>query len=74
MVVDVPANVFTEMRKSTEWLTDDEAFKGVIASFPTPSAGYANQIREAVLKRKAGGTKFLILYALREEEGFMIQL
>ena len=70
----MPPSVFAEMRKSTDWLTDDEAFKAVIASFPTPQAGYANQIREAVLKRKTGGTKFIILYALREEEGFVVQL
>ena len=71
--IDVPPNVFSEM-KSTDWITDDDAFKIVVANFPTPQSAYANQIREAILKRKASGAKFVILFAVREEQGFVLKL
>ena len=72
--IDVPPNVFSEMKKSTDWLTDDDAFKILVASFPTPQTAYASQIREAIMKRKAAGVMFVIIYAIREEQGFVLKL
>ena len=64
--VDVPPNVFDAMIRSSNWITDDEAWKPILSDFPTPHTSYAYQVREAVAKRK-GDHQFLLLYALREE-------
>lgn len=74
LAIDVPASVFEEMVKHTNWITDEDAWKPIAASFPPQHSGYASQIREAVLRRKADGHKFLLLIAVREERVFLLTL
>lgn len=74
VAVDVSDSVFDQMTKSTAWLTDENAWKALVAYFPTSQSSYAHQIREAVLRRKADGCKFLILFAVKEERPFLIIL
>lgn len=74
IAVDVNDVVFDQMTKSTTWLTDENAWKALAACFPTQQTSYANQIREAVLRRKADGYKFMILFAVKEERPFLISL
>lgn len=68
----MPQNVFEELRKSSNWLNDEDAWKAVVASFPTQELVYANQIRTAILDLKKDGCKFVILYAVREEQGYLL--
>ena len=72
--IDVPQKVFEEMRKSSGWLNDEDAWKTVVASFPTQESVYANQIRAAILDLKNDGCKFVILYAVREEQGYLLPI
>ncbi|EKM52933.1 uncharacterized protein PHACADRAFT_259100 [Phanerochaete carnosa HHB-10118-sp] len=74
VAVDVSDSLFDQMTKSTMWLSDENAWKALVAQFPTSQSSYAHQIREAVLRRKADGCKFLILFAVKEERPFLINL
>lgn len=74
IAVDVNDAVFEQMTKNTTWLTDENAWKTLVASFPTSQSAYAQQIRESILRRKADGCKFLILFALKEERPFLFTL
>lgn len=74
LAVDVPIMVFEEMTKSSSWITDEDAWKSIIASFPPQHTAYAGQIRDAVTRRKADGHKYLLLFAVREERVFLITL
>lgn len=74
IAIDVPPLVFEEMTKHTNWLTDEDAWKIIVCSFPPQHSAYANQIREAVLRRKADGHKFILLIAVREERPFLLTL
>ncbi|CAL1710511.1 unnamed protein product [Somion occarium] len=72
--VDVPLTVFEDMCKNTSWVTDEDAWKILVAGFPPQHTPYAHQVREAVLKRKADGLKFIILFAVREERAALLTL
>lgn len=55
------------MTRSGSWIADEEAWKIVLNMFPAQNTAYAQQIREAVAKRRTEGQRFLILFAVREE-------
>ena len=74
IAVDVNDSVFDQMTKSTAWITDENVWKTLVACFPTQQSSYAHQIREAVLRRKVDGCKFLILFAVKEERPFLLTL
>lgn len=74
LAVDVPSAVFDEMTRNIAWITDEDAWKGLAASFPPQHGAYASQIREAVLRRKMDGHKFLLLFAVREERISLLTL
>ncbi|KAF8345771.1 kinase-like domain-containing protein [Amanita rubescens] len=67
LAVDVPSLVFDAMTRSGSWITDEEAWKMVLNTFPAQNTAYAQQIREAAAKRRTEGHRFLILFAVREE-------
>jgi len=74
LAVDVPTPVFEAMAKSPGWATDDEAWKAIASGFPLQSAGYAPQVREAVVRRRADGHRFILLYAVRDERVHLLTL
>lgn len=74
VAVDVNDSIFDQMTKNISWLTDENAWKALVARFPTQQSSYAYQIRDAVLRRKAEGCKFLILFAVKEERPFLLTL
>lgn len=55
------------MAKNNTWITDDDSWKAIAATFPATHAAYAQQLRDAVVRRKADGLQFLLLFAVREE-------
>ncbi|KAL1746128.1 hypothetical protein HDZ31DRAFT_81443 [Schizophyllum fasciatum] len=67
LAVDLPAAVFDAMVKSSQWITDEEAWRGIMALFPTQHSAYAQQVREAAAKRKEEGYAYILLYAVRED-------
>jgi translation initiation factor 2-alpha kinase 4 len=72
--VDVPPIVFDAMTHSGSWITDEEAWKIILNTFPAQNTTYAQQIREAAAKRRAEGHRFLILFAVREEKVQLLTL
>ncbi|KAF8060720.1 kinase-like domain-containing protein [Lyophyllum atratum] len=74
LAVDVPPVVFDSMTRSSAWITEEEPWKSILLSFPTPHTAYAHQLREAAAKRKAEGHRFLILFAVREERVQLLNL
>ncbi|KAJ7596327.1 kinase-like domain-containing protein [Mycena floridula] len=76
IVVDVPAAVFDMMIKSSTWLTDEEHWKTMWNLFPPhhTATSYPQQIKDAVLKRKTDGYKFVLLYGVRQERMQLLQL
>lgn len=75
IAVDVSASVLDSMAKSSNWVTDDEAYKSIAASFSTPqSPGYAYQVRESVARKRADGHRFVLLFAVRDERVALLTL
>ncbi|KAK2467467.1 hypothetical protein APHAL10511_000322 [Amanita phalloides] len=73
LAVDVPAAVFDAMR-SGSWTTDEDAWKNVLNHFPSQNTTYAQQVRDAVAKRRAEGHRFMILFAVKEERVQLLML
>nr|GAT55219.1 predicted protein [Mycena chlorophos] len=74
LAVDVPPAVFDGMIKSEAWLTDDEVWKCLAGMFPVQQWAYAQQVREAALKRKAEGHVYILVFAVREERMQLLKL
>ncbi|KAL4251194.1 non-specific serine/threonine protein kinase [Abortiporus biennis] len=74
IAIDVPSTVFEEMTKNSSWVTDEDPWKSILTGFPTLHTQYAQQIRDAVRKRKDDGLKFVILFAVREERASLLVL
>ncbi|KZT06721.1 Serine/threonine-protein kinase [Laetiporus sulphureus 93-53] len=74
LAVDVPPSVFEEMTKNTGWITDEDAWKAILANFPAQHTVYAHQVKEAVIKRKMDGHKFILLFSVRDERMFLLNL
>jgi translation initiation factor 2-alpha kinase 4 len=76
LAVDVPMPAFEAMAKNANWTRDDdyEAWKSVLANFPAQQTGYANQIKDAIVKRREEGSKFMLLFAVRGERVCLLAL
>jgi eukaryotic translation initiation factor 2-alpha kinase 4 len=72
VALDVPITVFEEMSKNTNWIGDDTTWRLVLTGFPPQQSAYAHQIRDAVVKKKNDGCKFLILFAVKEERASLL--
>ncbi|TRM58463.1 hypothetical protein BD626DRAFT_573474 [Schizophyllum amplum] len=67
LAVDLPPAVFDAMVKSPEWITDEEAWRSIMSIFPTQHSAYAQQVREAAVKRKEEKCAYILLYAVKED-------
>jgi len=76
LAVDAPIPAFEAMAKNAAWTREDdhEAWKSVLASFPAQQSGYAYQIKEAIVKRREEGCKFVLLFAVRGERVCLLDL
>ncbi|KAJ7760657.1 kinase-like domain-containing protein [Mycena maculata] len=74
LAVDVLPAVFDAMIKGSTWLTDEDVWKALATAFPVQQWAYAQQIREAVVKRKAEGHRYILLFAVREERVQLLKL
>jgi translation initiation factor 2-alpha kinase 4 len=68
--VDIPPSIFDALARSSAWVTDDDAWRGILAGFPTANDAYLHQLREAAAKRKG----YILLYALREDRVQLLAL
>ena len=74
LAIDVPPAVFDALAKSDTWVTDDDIWRSILPSFPTQHLAYANQIRDAVARRKSEGAEMLMLFAVKEERTALLTL
>lgn len=74
IAVDVPLNVFDVLVRDSAWVTDEDAWKAILANLPSQHSGYGHQIREQVAKRKAEGRRFVLLFAVRDERVQILDL
>ncbi|TFK91310.1 Serine/threonine-protein kinase [Polyporus arcularius HHB13444] len=74
IAVEVSTAVFDEMAKNTNWLTSEDALRTISAGLPTQHAGYAQQIRDAVLRQKADGHRYVLLYGIRQDRIALLTL
>lgn len=72
--IEVPTPMFDMMVRHGAWITDDDAWKIIIADVPSRDAAYALQIREAVMKRKSEGHQWMLLYSIRDERVQLLTL
>ncbi|CAK5281348.1 unnamed protein product [Mycena citricolor] len=73
LAIDVPPAAFDAMTRSSAWVAqDDEAWKAVAGMLP--QWAYAQQIRDAVAKRRSEGFKYMLLFAVREERVQLLKL
>ena len=66
--------MFDEMAKNTNWLTSEDALRAVAAGLPTHHAGYAQQIRDAILRLKGEGQRYVLLYGIRQDRIALLTL
>ncbi|KAF8959858.1 kinase-like domain-containing protein [Flammula alnicola] len=74
LAVDVTSAHFDAMTKSSAWITDEEAWKPIAAMFPAQHAGYAQQVRDAALKRKSEGNAYILMFAVREDRAQLLAM
>jgi eukaryotic translation initiation factor 2-alpha kinase 4 len=74
LAIDVPTPVFDAMTRSSSWITEEDQWRSILTEFPTQHSAYANQLREAVLKRKSDGHHFILLFGVKEERVHLLNL
>ena len=76
LAIDVPIQTFEAMAKNAAWTReeDHDAWKSVLTSFPPQQTAYANQIRDAIARRRDEGCKFILLFAVRGERVCLLDL
>ncbi|KAF9527861.1 other/PEK/GCN2 protein kinase [Crepidotus variabilis] len=76
LAVDVTQAHFEAMLRTPAWISDEESWKAMAASYPNPPgySGYHQSIREAVQKRKSEGNVYVLLFAVREDKGQLLAL
>ncbi|KAI8973080.1 Serine/threonine-protein kinase [Trametes punicea] len=74
IAVDVPTTVFEDMAKNTNWLTSEEALRTIAAGLAAHYGNYAHQIRDAILRQKMDGQRYVLLYGIRQERIVLLTL
>lgn len=72
LAIDVPPAVFDSMVRNSSWVVEDEQWKAMINGFASPV--YAQQIRDAAVKRKSEGHSFMLLFSVRDERVQLLNL
>jgi translation initiation factor 2-alpha kinase 4 len=75
VALHIASSSFDAMILHPEWLKDgdSEAMRPVMDTF-SPSTSYAVQIREAILKKKSEGCKFILLLSLKDDRLHLVNL
>ncbi|KAG9101505.1 hypothetical protein FRC06_002969, partial [Ceratobasidium sp. 370] len=74
LAADIPPTAFNAMTSGTAWLSDEDAWKVVLAAFPKDQASHAAQVREEFVKKKAQGHRLLLLLSVRDDRVFLFTL
>lgn len=74
VAVEVTAAVFDEMAKNANWISSEEALRAIAGGLPPHQSGYAQQIRDAILRLKADGQRYVLLYGIRQDRIALLTL
>jgi eukaryotic translation initiation factor 2-alpha kinase 4 len=64
IAIDVPSHVVDSLTQRS-WLSDDDAWRNILSAISNQP--YANLVKETILRKKAEGHRFVLLFAVREE-------
>jgi len=73
IAVDIPAAAFNAMISDSGagWLTNEEAWRDILAAMPEIPSGRALGIKEALLKKKEEGKQHVLLFHIQNERAFV---
>ena len=74
LAVDVTPIQFEAMTRASSWITEEEAWKSLVAMFRQSQMSYALTVREAAIKRKAEGHSYILLFAVREDRAQLLSI
>ncbi|QRW14941.1 PEK/GCN2 kinase [Ceratobasidium sp. AG-Ba] len=74
LAVDIPPAAFNVMTSGIPWLSDDDSWKAVLATFPKDQITHAAQVREEFTKKKGQGHQLLLLLSVRDDRVFLFNL
>lgn len=74
IAVDMPPAAFDSISRNNQWLTDDDVWRYTIVGIFAQQTVYANQIRDAVLRKKEEGAEFVLLFSVKEERVSLLSL
>ncbi|KAI5477498.1 hypothetical protein MNV49_006345 [Pseudohyphozyma bogoriensis] len=73
--VDIDGPPFLKMVQSAAWITDDEAYRGVVQSAPPGKRDYLNSIRKTILNHHQNrGCSTFWLFSLRDDRSSKIKI
>ncbi|KAJ4467716.1 kinase-like domain-containing protein [Lentinula edodes] len=72
VAVDISSSLFDSLTRNATWLVDEEVWKGLIGEFS--NTGYAQQVREAVARKKSEGNSWVLLVGVKEERAGLLNL
>ncbi|KAF5357565.1 hypothetical protein D9757_013020 [Collybiopsis confluens] len=72
VAVDISSFLFDALTRNAGWLTDEDVWKSVVGEFS--SAGYAQQVRDTVAKKKLEGNSWILLVGVKEERVGLLNL
>ncbi|KAJ3758340.1 kinase-like domain-containing protein [Lentinula raphanica] len=72
VAVDISSSLFDALTRNASWLNDEEVWKSLVGEFS--SSGYAQQVHEAVAKKKSEGNSWVLLVGVKEERAGLLNL
>ncbi|KAF9065023.1 kinase-like domain-containing protein [Rhodocollybia butyracea] len=72
VAVDISSSLFDALIRNSLWLVDEEVWKSLVGEFS--SAGYAQQVREAIAKKKSEANCWLLLVSVKDERVGLLNL
>lgn len=76
IAVDVAPVIFDAMTRTSAWITDDDAWRSILALFPSGNSPYAQQVRDTVIRKKAENPScgYALLFAVKEERMQLLKM
>ena len=78
LAVDVPSSVFDVLARGDLYLGDEDAWRGALTSSNSGLEGrmteYVGTIRDVLIRRKAEGCAYIVLFNVREERIALVGL
>lgn len=73
IAVDAPSAALAALTVNSTWLTNDEAWRGILSEFPALYTS-GTMLREAILKKREHGSKFIYLFSVNDDRVFLFKV